>query len=398
MGTDKSWTQLGTEFKETIEEALSSGDFGNINDLITDTVSLAIDEAKKQAYNIQAQYQSENDRVVTPQEFAVKNDERKQRLKQEKEWEKSVPKVVKAGRTKAILFNIFGGLGAFFFVPSMLIVLLAGAGFPAAVIMTAFSLLFVWMIISGCTTLGRISRAERYRRLAMPNEYISVDDIASHMGKDKKFVLKDLQKILESGMYPEGHIDNNKSCLILTNRMYRTYMDMEKNRIAIEEQNRRELERLEMEKKQLENNPELEEMIREGSECVKRLRELNDLIEGEVISAKLYKMENLLKEILAKLKQQPEKMHDMHKLMNYYLPTTLKLVTAYSEFDDVASPGEDIVNAKQQIENTLDTINSAYNELLNGFFREKVFDVTTDAQVLESVLSREGLVGDDFRL
>ena len=82
----------------------------------------------------------------------------------------------------------------------------------------------------------------------------------------------------------------------------------------------------------------------------------------------------------------------MHKLMNYYLPTTLKLVEAYEDFDRISSPGQEIIKAKAEIENTLDTINQAFTELLNNLFQDTVFDVTTDAQVLKTMLAREGLM------
>ena len=81
----------------------------------------------------------------------------------------------------------------------------------------------------------------------------------------------------------------------------------------------------------------------------------------------------------------------MQKFMNYYLPTTLKLVEAYEEFDSVSVPGEDILSAKAEIEKTLDTINQAFVELLNKLFRASVFDITTDAQVLQTMLAKEGL-------
>ena len=84
-------------------------------------------------------------------------------------------------------------------------------------------------------------------------------------------------------------------------------------------------------------------------------------------------------------------MYRMHKLMDYYLPTTLKLVETYENFDRISSPGEEIVKAKREIENTLDTINQAFTELLNNLFQDTVFDVTTDAQVLKTMLAREGL-------
>lgn len=84
-------------------------------------------------------------------------------------------------------------------------------------------------------------------------------------------------------------------------------------------------------------------------------------------------------------------MSKMHELMDYYLPTVIKIVGAYSEYDDVSEPGPDIVKAKQDIENTLDTINDALCKLLNNLFKDSVWDVTTDAQVLKTVLAQRGL-------
>ena len=139
-------------------------------------------------------------------------------------------------------------------------------------------------------------------------------------------------------------------------------------------------------------------MIAEGMECIRKLHLLNDKIPGEVISSKLLKMENLLKNLFDSVREHPEQMHRMHKLMNYYLPTTLKLVEAYEEFDRVNTPGDDIIAAKAEIENTLDTINQAYTELLNNLFQDAVLDVTTDAQVLKTMLAREGLMSEmDFK-
>ena len=132
-------------------------------------------------------------------------------------------------------------------------------------------------------------------------------------------------------------------------------------------------------------------------EYIRKLRDLNDRIPGEVISAKLFCLENLLKDIFESLRQHPEQTDRMHKLMSYYLPTTLKLVESYERFDKVSSPGPDIIKAKAEIENTLDTINQAFRELLNSLFQDTVFDVTTDAQVLKTMLAKEGLTREmDF--
>ena len=52
---------------------------------------------------------------------------------------------------------------------------------------------------------------------------------------------------------------------------------------------------------------------------------------------------------------------------------------------------ESIISAKEEIEKTLDTINEAFVELLGSLFQDRVFDVTTDAQVLQTMLANEGL-------
>ena len=87
-------------------------------------------------------------------------------------------------------------------------------------------------------------------------------------------------------------------------------------------------------------------------------------------------------------------MDRMHKLMDYYLPTAEKLVKAYREYDSVSEPGKEILSAKKDIENTLDTINSALGKLLNKLFKDSVLDVTTDAQVLKTILVQKGLTNE----
>ncbi len=85
----------------------------------------------------------------------------------------------------------------------------------------------------------------------------------------------------------------------------------------------------------------------------------------------------------------------MRKFMDYYLPTTLKLVEAYAEFDGVQIQGENIKAAKLEIEKTMDTINRAFEKLLDDLFQDAAFDAATDAQVLQTLLAQEGLAADE---
>lgn len=268
---------------------------------------------------------------------------------------------------------------------------------------SAFLFGFIFMIDRGCMRRNRIKRAERYVALCGGKSYIDIEELARQMGKSKKHILKDVKKMIKLGIFPEGHLDAQESCLILDDATFRGYLKLEKERKALEMEEKvarmQEKQKAKgayvMQEKQIGDEQPL---IKEGNDCIRKLRKLNEDIEGEVISAKLSSLENLLQEIFDRVKEHPEQMPQMQKFMNYYLPTTLKLVEAYREFDDVSVPGADIASAKIEIEQTLDTINQAFAELLNKLFRSTVYDVTTDAQVLQTMLAKEGLTGNkDFK-
>ena len=86
----------------------------------------------------------------------------------------------------------------------------------------------------------------------------------------------------------------------------------------------------------------------------------------------------------------------MKKMMSYYLPTTQKLLDAYCEMDDQPIAGQNIDSTKKEIEATLDTLNTAFENFLDSFFEEKAWDISSDITVLQTMLAQEGLTGKDF--
>lgn len=401
MNENKNWSDLGDDFANIVNDAITKGDFSGIGDLVTNTVDCAIKEAKKQTQNVVKEFTATNYTTGSynkTQQYI--NQQKQKQVVIQQNQRKNLPRVSikKVGKVSGILYTVFGGIGLGFsvlaFLVSLIVLFFAGGPLFAVPFAGAFIALFGWMIGHGCKLQGRVLRAERFAKLSGQNMYVTIENLASHMGKSKKAVINDVKNMLKLGIFPEGHLDAQQTCLILSNDVYKTYLQAEKARQVRE--NEETFSQKEQEIPEVDHASELTQMIQEGNECIRKLRDLNDAIEGEVISNKLFRLENLLKEIFSQVKEHPEKMQEMHKFMDYYLPTTLKLVEAYAEFDDVSEPGDDIIQAKQQIENTLDTINSAFNELLNNLFRDRVFDVTTDAQVLQTLLSKEGLTKSDF--
>ncbi len=318
----------------------------------------------------------------------------------------------KVGSVSNVLYQVFGGIGLGFTLIFTLFHLihvavegtasLAGWG-----INFLFLAIFADMIRLGIGQRKRLKLAERYAGLCGRNLYSEIEYLARSTGRKTRRVIKDLQKMMKIGMFPEGHLDEKRTCFMLSDGIYQQYLETENNRRMREAesrqqeilQNAQDLPKQDagQESELPEQEAELNAMIAEGMECIRKLRDLNDKIAGEVISAKLSRLEQLLKDLFDSVREHPEQMHRMHKLMRYYLPTTLKLVEAYEEFDRISVPGDDILAAKAEIENTLDTINQAFSELLNNLFQDAVLDATTDAQVLKTMLAREGLMNEmDF--
>lgn len=449
MNDKQNWTRTGEQIKDAVTDALQSGDFRELNRLVSQTVTNTLDEvgihitfdgdASPQDDQYQKQQQTwQEEQMRRRQEQQMRQQQEMQRRQQEQQMRRqqemqrrqeqqmrrqqeqqmrrqtqmqtasgtslSPVKMKRIGSVSNILYQVFGGIGLGFtaivaFV--RLIVLAAGATTPAGwIVNLAFLALFWGMIHLGIVQRKRLKRAERYASLCGSRMFGEIAYLARNTGKNERYVTKDLQKMLKLGIFPEGHLDEQNTCFMLNDQVYRQYLEAENNRRQREEDAKKAL--MEKETAQTkeaaspedtnEQEAELNTMVAEGMEYIRKLRDLNDRIPGDVISAKLFRLESLLKEIFDSVREHPEQMHRMHKLMDYYLPTTLKLVESYEEFDQVSSPGEDIVKAKAEIENTLDTINQAFTELLNNLFQDAVFDATTDAQVLKTMLAKEGLM------
>ncbi|MCR5672393.1 MAG: 5-bromo-4-chloroindolyl phosphate hydrolysis family protein [Lachnospiraceae bacterium] len=257
----------------------------------------------------------------------------------------------------------------------------------------AFIIGFSVLLGKGLGMASRTDLARRYVQLIGKRQYIDVATLALATNKSEKRVVRELKKLINAGYFPQGHFDRNYKTFILTDDVFNHYLELETKGAGsdIIDTTARSEDEQEFPSLSPEESAELSRMIREGNDYVTRFHSLNDDIPGIEISAKLDRLEGLLKEIFVSIRKHPEQMKRIHELMEYYLPTAEKLVKAYKEYDSVSEPGKEILSAKKDIENTLDTINSALGKLLNKLFKDSVLDVTTDAQVLQTILVQKGL-------
>lgn len=138
-------------------------------------------------------------------------------------------------------------------------------------------------------------------------------------------------------------------------------------------------------------NPELDALIAERDKAVSEMRRLNESIPGEKISAQIDHLEETTRKIISHVVEHPEKLSQIRRFMDYYLPTTLKLLNAYDRMGEAGVAGENISSTKDRIDAVMDTLVSAYDKQLDALFADEALDVATDITVMENLLKQEGL-------
>lgn len=302
-------------------------------------------------------------------------------------------------KVKDILLIVFGGIISGSMAIGLLTVQILQAvmghgGIGSTVVTLIGTLAGVGMIGSGCTGLGRLKRFQKYKKTLGHKTYCSFEDLAKTVGRSIKSVKKDIHYMIAKSWFLEGRTDTKETCLITSNETYRQYEETQK---ALEQRSAEEAQkRMRESEKQSRINPQVQEVLDKGEAYIKKIHASNDAIPGEEISAKIAKMEQIVEQIFQRAEEHPEIIPDLKKMMDYYLPMTVKLLDAYEDMDRQLIQGETIRASKKEIEDTLDTLNEAFAKLLDSVFQDTAWDVSSDISVLHTMLAQEGLTENDF--
>lgn len=144
-------------------------------------------------------------------------------------------------------------------------------------------------------------------------------------------------------------------------------------------------------------NPELDALIKERERAVSEMRRLNDNIKDAHISAQIDHLEEVTQKIVGYVVEHPQKRNQIQKFLNYYLPTTLKLLNAYDRMGAAGISGTNIDGTMRKIETMMDTAVQAFDRQLDALFADEALDISTDITVMENLLAQEGLTGQQFQ-
>lgn len=416
---NNDWEHFGEEIKQTIQDAIDTKDYSRLNQMVSDTVNHAMDcvsagiknggwyRDPKTGQPLYGDKKNTGSRSGAENQGYRPNQESK--MSEMRNYSQNCPVPVSPRYLKGTSVKIGGtflaATGAVFGLTSVifLIITLIGSLITAfdvvsGLIIGIFAVAFISFAVMtyvGVDMVRTVGRFRQYVSVLRDREFCDIKEIASATGRDVRKVLKDVKKMITKGWFCQGHLDEKESCLMVSEHAWNQYTAL------MEDMKQRKAEEQAAQKKMQEEydrlSPEVQKIVQAGDEYVRKIKAANDAIPGEVISAKISRMELLVDRIFDRVEQNPDSVNDMRRMMDYYLPTTMKLLEAYEELDAQPVQGENIISSKKEIEDTIDTLNIAFEKLLDSLFQDTAWDVSSDISVLHTMLAQEGLTEDGLK-
>lgn len=435
------WYEAGDQIKKIVQNAVDSKDFTELGNAISDVVNQTVDGLQsvwKDTWNAEkgrdwdqdarqksdGRYQDAGHRGADW--YQKTNREAAERIRQNMQqkiknasaaaqtiYQKPKRRLKVPGEISGQILKWTGCSLSGMFGLSLALVGVVGltTGFSMAIPIGVLSVLFgasLATAMSGRSKLGLARRFRRYYEVLGERTYCLIEELAAAIGEDCGYVQKDLKKMIRLGYFKEGYLDRKGTLLITDRKTYQQYLTTQteyEHRELMKERKTEQKVKAEQDQQAQPDadknaktiTPECRELIEEGQRYIQHVHECNDRIPGDEMSAKLDRLELVITKIFCVAEKDPEVVSELKKMMSYYLPTTRKLLDAYCELDEQPIGGQNIETTKKEIEGALDTINTAFEKLLDDLFEEKAWDISSDISVLQTMLAQEGLTGkNDF--
>lgn len=420
MKDKTQWEVLGNQLKDIVEDAVTSNDFNELNKNITNIIDSSLDEVRMQLKNstkdftgsssgktVNTQRNTAANYGYNPQSSAGFNSQPVRNFKNIVKSPKQTALVRKPkGKAGAFMQEIFGycmggallGSSLFSLSIASLQTVSTGSLLGAACFGLSGAACIAFGVL-GTKKRGQLDRFNKYIKALGNNLYYDIEDFAKRLGYSEKTILKDLKEMIHSGIFKEGHLDRQETCLMITDQMYDQYLETQKN---YEEEQRQKAEAASYHAAReaasdANMNAECKAVLEEGEEYIRHINYCRSQIQNAQMRNKLDRLSQVVSRIFAEIKKDPDKVSELHRMMSFYLPTTQKLINAYCELESQPIAGENIETTKKEIEKSLDTLNQAFEKLLDDLFQDTAWDISSDISVLNTMLAQDGYTSDKIK-
>lgn len=214
---------------------------------------------------------------------------------------------------------------------------------------------------------------------------ILVADLVEYANNNEKIVVKDLTKAIKKKLIPQGHLSKEQIFFMVSDDIYDKYMEKQP---VYDRYYRKQLEERVRVKSR---SGMVTHFLEMGQNSIDRIHEIKSVIKDKAVSNKIDRMEKIVAMIFHEIDINPEQIDKLGLFMNYYLPTTEKILEAYANIDEKQYKGKSLKNAKKEIEDSLDMINNSFEGILDKFYQEHELDITSDISAMEIIMKQEGM-------
>ena len=233
----------------------------------------------------------------------------------------------------------------------------------------------------------------RFLRELGHNTVIPIRDLASSVQKTEQSTIKELMYMMKKGYFKQARIVENDSLFLLDIPTFKLYKN-QKNQMANLSYE---------EKKQIEKDAHKDVNIEKAENIIKiSSKEINSInldisrIKNRSFLEKVIEIKKTIENIVNIIKRYPEKAYALDKFMDYYLPTTVKLIDAYTEYEIMESNDPKIKNSLLEIESSIETINEAFGKIQLELMEDRTMDIKTDIETMKILLNQEGYLEKDW--
>ena len=349
------------EFINEINKKIDDGDYSDISTLVQKSVDSAIEGVRSSISYILNSYKNKKDLPPARREkYAVQNP--------------SINTAAGFAKWTGYAGMLTGVTLMFGFFEEPTLAIGAISSFAAGFVLERW----------GKLAKNRALRYKKYIRELGNNTVVTIDDLCSCAAVEPETVIKDLTYFIKKDYFKEARLVENNSIFILDKKTYEVYKNNYKD-VYLGNKNEENLE-----------EGKVDSALEIGKSYITEIAAYLPRL-PENIQTDVTKLLSIVREIFKQIKKDPERIEELSKFMDYYLPTTVSLLKRYNEFSESEVVTESQKNSMAEKEKTISTIDEAFLKLLNEIYGNVAMDINSDITVLTTMLKQEGLLDNDFK-
>lgn len=232
----------------------------------------------------------------------------------------------------------------------------------------------------------------RIRREIQDQSVLAVEDIVTALNKPQQTVAAEINHMIRKDYLPQARLVEGGDLLLVDHAAYKAYKDNYMGRNAIERDDVPEIEEPQ--------TPTDDDRAAAMDDYEKTLKEQRDRAHDDVLKDKISALLRLLDAIRHAVNTDPGRVESLNKFVDYYTPTTIKLIERFLQFESSSVITEAIRKTMDDILRSLDKVIDGYEKLLDTLYKDDLLDLNAEMDVMETVMKQDGLIdeseGDGF--